>query len=73
MQSYYQIDPASINKTSGSATDENNASRKSLEHAMELTLYSAYTFHSTMDTILPKPPSEPPEVLITALIMIPIT
>ena len=30
MHSYYQIDPSSINKTSGSASAENNASSESL-------------------------------------------
>ena len=72
MHSYYQINYASINKTSGSASAENNAPRESLEHDMALTLYFASTFHSAIDTIFPKPPSKPSDGLITALIMIPI-
>ena len=40
---------------------------------MSLTLYFAYTFNSSMDIIFYKPPSKPPDSLITALIMIPIT
>ena len=73
VQSYYKIDPASINKTSGSASAENNAYSDILEHAMALTLYFASIFHSAMDLIFPKPPSEPSDGLITAFIMIPIT
>ena len=37
---------------------------------MALTLYFASKFHSTMNTIFPKTPSEPPDGLITALIII---
>ena len=73
MHSYYQIDPASINNTRGIASDENNESSESLEHAMALTLYFVSTFHSAMDNIFHKPPSKPPDSLIKALIMIPIT
>ena len=36
-------------------------------------IYFASSFHSTMDTISPKPPSEPPNGLITALTMVPIS
>ena len=73
IHSYYQIDPASINNTRGIASDENNESSESLEHAMALTLYFVSTFHSAMDNIFHKPPSKPPDSLIKALIMIPIT
>ena len=73
MHSYYQIDAASINKTGVSASTENNASRESLENSMTLTLYFASTFYSAMDIIFPKPPIKPPDGLITAFIMIPIT
>ena len=73
MQSYYQIYPAIINNTSGSASAENIASKESLEYDMELTLYFASTFHSAMDIIFPKLPSKPPDGFITAFIMIPIT
>ena len=40
---------------------------------MALTLYFASTFNSAIYNISPKPPSELPDGLITALIMIPIT
>ena len=73
MHSYYQIYPANINKTSGIASAENNAYSESLEHAMALTLYFASTFNSAMDTMFPKPTSELPDDLITALIIIPMT
>ena len=53
MHSYYQIDPASINKTSGIASPENNTSSEILDHAMASTLYFASTFHSAMDIIFP--------------------
>ena len=55
MHSYYQIDPASIKMTSGSASAENNASSDSLDHNMALTLYFASTFYSAIDVISPKP------------------
>ena len=73
MQSYYQIDPASINNMSGSTSDENNSSSESLEHAMALTRYFASTFHSVMDTPFTKPQSEPPDGLITVIIIITIS
>ena len=40
---------------------------------MALTLYFATTIHSATDIIFCRPPSEPRDGLITALIMIPIT
>ena len=73
MHSYYQIDPESINKTSGVASAENNASIEILEHDMELSLYFESTFHSAMDIIFPKPQIKCPEGLITEFIMIPTT
>ena len=71
MHEYPQIDPASINKTRGNASAESNVSIEILDHAMALTLYFVSTFHSVMDTILPKPPNKPPDGLITAVITIP--
>ena len=73
MHSYYQIYPPSIKKTSVSASAENITSNKSLEHAMALTLYFASTFNSAMDTMFPKPTSELPDDLITALIIVTMT
>ena len=73
MHSYHQIDPAIINKTLGSASAEKNTFKEILEHAMTLTLYFASTFHTSMDIIFPKYPSEPPDGLITAFIVIPMT
>ena len=37
---------------------------------MAMTIHFASTFHSAMDLILPKPPKEPPDGIITTLIMI---
>ena len=38
-----------------------------------MTIHFASSFHLAMDIIFPKPPKEPPDGIITALIMIPIT
>ena len=73
MHSYYQYDPASINQMDGNTSAEDNSSSESLAQAMAMTIYFASTFHSTVDIIFPKPPKEPPDGIITALIMIPIT
>ena len=73
MHSYYQSDPASINKMDGNASAEDNSSSESLAHAMTMTIHFESTFHSAMDLIFTKPPKEPPDGIITALIMIPIT
>ena len=67
------MDPTIIKKTSVSASGENNAPREILKNAMALTLYFTSTFHSVMDTSLPKTPSKLPDGLFTALITIPIT
>ena len=72
MHSYYQIDPASINQMDGNPSAEDNSSIESSEHAMALTLYFASTFHFEMNIIFPRPPKEPLDGIITALIMIPI-
>ena len=56
MHSYYQYGPASINQMDGNASAEDNSSRESLAQAMAITIYFAWTFHSTMDIIFPKPP-----------------
>ena len=73
MHSYYQYDRASINKMDGNASAENNSSIKSLEQAMAMAIHFASTFHLAMDIIFPKPPKEPPDGIIAALVMIPIT
>ena len=73
MHSYYQPDPASINQMGGNASAEDNSSSESLAQAMAMTIHFASTFHSAMDIIFPKPPKEPPDGIITALIMILIT
>ena len=73
MHSYYQSDPASINKMGGNASSEDNSSSDSLAQAMAIIIYFASMFHSTMDLIFPKTPKEPPDGIITALIMILIT
>ena len=73
VHSYYQSDPASINQMDGNASAEDNSSSKSLAQAMAITIYFASTFHLTMNLIFPKPPKDPPDGIITALIMIPVT
>ena len=73
MYSYFQIEPARINQMDGNASAEDNSYREILAHAMAITIYFASIFHSAVDIIFPKPPKEPPDGIITALIMIPIT
>ena len=57
----------------GNASAEDNSSRDSLAHSMAMTIHFASTFHSDMDIIFPNPPKDPPDGIITALIMTPIT
>ena len=73
MHSYYQSEPASINQMDGNASAEDISTSESLAHAMLMTINFASTFYSAMDIIFPKPPKEPPDGIITSLIMIPIT
>ena len=73
MNSYYHSDPASINQMDGNASAEDKSSNESLAHAMAMTTHFESTFHSAIYIIFPKPPKEPPDGVITALIMIPIT
>ena len=73
MHSYYQSDPASINQMDGNASAKDNSFSESLAQAMATTIHFASTVHSAMDLIFTKPPKEPPDGIITALLMIPIT
>ena len=73
MHLYYQSNPASINQMDGNASAEDNSSSESLAQAIAMTIHFASTFHLAMDLIFPKPPKDPPDGIITALIMIPIT
>ena len=73
MHYHYQSDPARINQMDGNASAEDNTSSESLAHAMATTIHFGSTFHSAMDIIFPNPPKEPPDGIIIALIMIPIT
>ena len=57
----------------GNASAEDNSSSESLAQAMAITIYFASTFHSAMDIIFTKTPKEPPDSIITALSMVPIT
>ena len=73
MHSYYQSNPASTNQMDVNESAEDNSSSKSLAQAMSMTIHFASTFYSAMYIIFPKPPKEPPDGIITALVMIPIT
>ena len=57
----------------GNASAEDNSSSDSLAQSMAMTIHFASTFHSAMDIIFPKTPKEPPDGIITSLVMIPIT
>ena len=69
MHPYYQCNPASINQIDGNASAEDNSSSDSLTQAMAMTINFTSTFHLDMDLIFPKPPKEPPDGIITALLI----
>ena len=70
MFSYYHINPGSINKTDGSASSEDGSSIESLKYAMAMMLYFASTYQSAMDIIYQRHSKQPPDGIITAVIMI---
>ena len=71
MFSYYQIDPASLNKCDsyGDRSSDDNTSTDAAKATMEMTLFFASTKFSVAKFVFTQLPKKPPDGIVTEIIM----